>query len=352
MQTGSKTQTRNVISCDIPQELTGIISNPIDFHFLKKNELTKIPAKGDSSPTKSDEKSQISTTFSECLSSQHNDIFENDSITAIDSPLSIAEDSCVEEENLKERGIQSKSIESKKVVEAQNNAKETPVIHTPTENPSKISDIPSYQDKNSKVDKKSLSILNSEDEQVLLRLVVQLKNSWKKITKRFNKLREKNASLTMLKKRYNLLVPKLFKKKGKFTHQEDLLLAKYYSEFGCDWAKISNQIKNRTPNMLKNRYYSHVKKRRLLNDLLQELKSNVPVISEKVEKVPMENSIKPASRKVDLESLVIFKGLPGCIQKRVLMLPIIDELALEMNGMVMEDSLVDKINNDGYNSIF
>jgi hypothetical protein len=351
MQTGSKIQSRNVISCDIPIELTGIISNPIDIQFLRKNELTKIPAKGDSSPTKSDEKSQISTTFSECLSSQHNDAFENESITAIDSPLSMAEDSCVEEDIPQEKHTSSKVIDAKKAVEAQNSSKGTLAIHTPPENPTKISDVPSYQDKNLKVDKKSLSILNSEDEQVLLRLVVQLKNSWKKITKRFNKLREKNASLTLLKKRYNLLVPKLFKKKGKFTHQEDLLLAKYYSEFGCDWAKISNQIKNRTPNMLKNRYYSHVKKRRLLNDLLQELKSNVPVVIEKVEKVPMENSIKPVSRKVDLESLVIFKGLPGNIQKRVLQLPIIDDLALEMSGMLMEDSLDDKIK-DGYNSIF
>jgi len=125
----------------------------------------------------------------------------------------------------------------------------------------------------SKKFKKAVNVLSAEDDEVLLKLVVKLKNSWKKILKRFNKVQNKSVSLTFLKLRYNQLSPRMAKRKGKFTHQEDILLAKYFIEYGSDWERIAGELKNRTPNMLKNRYYSFIRKRKILTDLLDEVKS-------------------------------------------------------------------------------
>jgi len=124
----------------------------------------------------------------------------------------------------------------------------------------------------SKKFKKAVNILSAEDDEVLLKLVVKLKNSWKKILKRFNKVQNKSVSLTFLKLRYNQMSPRMAKRKGKFTHNEDLLLAKFFIEYGSDWEKIAGELKNRTPNMLKNRYYSFIRKRKILTDLLEEAK--------------------------------------------------------------------------------
>jgi len=140
----------------------------------------------------------------------------------------------------------------------------------PTESEPGITSSIDHVEDNHNSTKNELNQLTPEDDQILLKLVVQLKNSWKKIFKRFNLLRKKSVPLHALRARYAELVPKVSKTKGKFSHKEDCLLAKYYSELGSDWQKISTLMKNRTPNMLKNRYYSYIRKKKLLNELLNE----------------------------------------------------------------------------------
>jgi len=186
---------------------------------------------------------------------------------------------------------------------------------------------------NSKLNNKSeLTKLSSEDEQVLLRLVVHLKNSWKKIAKRFNNLRKKKVTIHTLRTRYNELAPKLFKKKGKFTHQEDLLLAKYYSKYGSDWDKIAAHIKNRTPNMLKNRYYSCIRKKKLLSGLLDELQL---MEEEPTVKVTLCCRLKEH----DCETFHLFGNKNGKMTLRTLEIPGFDEVDLELNGICPADEL-------------
>ena len=48
--------------------------------------------------------------------------------------------------------------------------------------------------------------------------------------------------------------------RGKFTEEEDQIIIKYYKLYGNSWAKIAKKLKTRTGDMVKNRFYSSLKK--------------------------------------------------------------------------------------------
>ena len=48
--------------------------------------------------------------------------------------------------------------------------------------------------------------------------------------------------------------------RGKFTEEEDQTIIKYYKLYGNSWAKIAKKLKTRTGDMVKNRFYSSLKK--------------------------------------------------------------------------------------------
>jgi len=59
--------------------------------------------------------------------------------------------------------------------------------------------------------------------------------------------------------------------RGKFTKKEDNMILKYYKEYGNSWARIAKKMKTRTGDMVKNRFYSSLKKKILNNkDLLKK----------------------------------------------------------------------------------
>ena len=53
--------------------------------------------------------------------------------------------------------------------------------------------------------------------------------------------------------------------RGKFTEEEDQIIIKYYKIYGNSWAKIAKKLKTRTGDMVKNRFYSSLKKNLLKN---------------------------------------------------------------------------------------
>lgn len=59
----------------------------------------------------------------------------------------------------------------------------------------------------------------------------------------------------------------------KFTHAEDLKIAQYYDEFGTDWNKIAENFEGRNGTMIKNRFYSSIRKDNRLQELQNELNS-------------------------------------------------------------------------------
>ena len=96
----------------------------------------------------------------------------------------------------------------------------------------------------------------------------QLKQDWKRIAKKF---RTKHVTPTIVRNKYREIKYNEAPLREKFTHEEDLLIAKYYNIYGLQWKKIAEHLKARTHIMVKNRFYSHIKRNNLLESLLQEI---------------------------------------------------------------------------------
>lgn len=110
---------------------------------------------------------------------------------------------------------------------------------------------------------------SEEKDQMLLKLGTQYKCDWKKISKRFN---NKKITPHFLKIRYKELTCAPLQRRVKFNHREDLMIAKYFEKYGSNWAQMAGHFQDRSAIMLKNRYYSFIRKRELLDGLLQEVR--------------------------------------------------------------------------------
>jgi hypothetical protein len=100
-----------------------------------------------------------------------------------------------------------------------------------------------------------------------MKLAIQCRCDWKKIAKRFDKV----FTPYFLKMRYKELTSSKVHRKTKFTTKEDFLIAKYFDLFGTDWKRISQYLKDRTGVMVKNRYYSFIRKRDCMKDLVKSV---------------------------------------------------------------------------------
>lgn len=89
----------------------------------------------------------------------------------------------------------------------------------------------------------------------------------------------------------NKLDPKILR--TKFTEAEDNLIIDGYFEFGSKWKEIAKRLEGRPENMVKNRFYSHIRKHILLKNpekyalILQKYK----IESEKMEEEKFEESV-------------------------------------------------------------
>ena len=125
-------------------------------------------------------------------------------------------------------------------------------------------------------------IWTEEKDQTLLKLGTQYKCDWKKIAKRFN---HKKITPHFLKIRYKELTCAPLQRRIKFNHKEDLMISKYFEKYGSNWAQMATHFPDRTAIMLKNRYYSFIRKKDLLENLLREVRE-VEKNGEEVDKLP------------------------------------------------------------------
>ena len=61
-------------------------------------------------------------------------------------------------------------------------------------------------------------------------------------------------------------------KRGKFSEEEDKMILKYHKQYGNKWSKIAKKMKTRTGDMIKNRFYSSLKKESINNKSLLKKK--------------------------------------------------------------------------------
>ena len=93
-----------------------------------------------------------------------------------------------------------------------------------------------------------------EEDNKIISLVDIYGKSWSKIAKII-----KSRNGKQIRDRYiNVLDPDV--KKGKFSYKEDKKIRDLYLQHGPRWATISRGLPNRTPDMIKNRFHSSIKK--------------------------------------------------------------------------------------------
>ena len=96
---------------------------------------------------------------------------------------------------------------------------------------------------------------NKEEDSLLSSLIKKYGKSWSKISKII-----KTRNGKQIRDRYiNVLDPNI--NKNKFTNEEDDLLINLYEKFGPKWSKIHYYFKDRTTDMIKNRFHSTLKKK-------------------------------------------------------------------------------------------
>ena len=131
-----------------------------------------------------------------------------------------------------------------------------------------------------------------EEDQILLSFVEKYGRKWALIAKEF-----KTRNGKQIRDRFiNILDPLL--NRGPFSEFEDFTIIKLYNLYGSKWAKIAKECKTkRSPDLVKNRFYSHLKGKKKLVDF--EFSSTLQT----------EDTLKPAAdAQVDssLENLEIF----------------------------------------------
>lgn len=109
---------------------------------------------------------------------------------------------------------------------------------------------------------------SKEEDESIVALVTMYGKSWSKISKI---LQTRNGK--QIRDRYiNVLDPHI--KKGKFTEAEDKVLIELYFKYGARWATIAKNIPYRTADMIKNRFYSSIKRLIYTNTCNEKVKNN------------------------------------------------------------------------------
>ena len=94
-----------------------------------------------------------------------------------------------------------------------------------------------------------------EEDDLILSLIEIYGKSWSKISKII-----KTRNGKQIRDRYiNVLAPNI--NKNKFTSDEDNLLLNLYKKYGPKWSKIHTYFKERTTDMIKNRFHSTLKRK-------------------------------------------------------------------------------------------
>ena len=122
--------------------------------------------------------------------------------------------------------------------------------------------------------KKKRKIWTVEEDQIVLNLVVKHETNWQLISKVL-----KNRTGKQIRDRYiNILDPSI--NHSPWTEEEDNILIKYYYKIGPKWSEISKFLNGRPENMIKNRFYSSLKKKINENELSCANTNEINEISE------------------------------------------------------------------------
>jgi len=116
---------------------------------------------------------------------------------------------------------------------------------------------------------KRSSIPKSKDEDVdkkVIQLVMHyaeaFEKNWKKISRKVRSLGHRFMTPTLARKiHWKETEPDKYFYRHRFSFREDLILVKLFKIYGTKWSKFTHYFELRNGEMLKNRYYNHIRKR-------------------------------------------------------------------------------------------
>jgi hypothetical protein len=100
---------------------------------------------------------------------------------------------------------------------------------------------------------------NEQTDEALKMIAVKYKRDWKKISK-FFEINYFKITPHALKNRFKLLSGDKCLLRINFTNDEDLKILDLHRRHRTDWDLIATHFENRTALMIKNRFYSHLRK--------------------------------------------------------------------------------------------
>jgi len=109
------------------------------------------------------------------------------------------------------------------------------------------------------------SFWSEENIKKLLAWAEECNKDWKKVAKRF---RTSRITAKFVQNKYHQIVYQQLPRRRPFTEKEDALLARLSMIYGKDWDKIAERIPGRSPQMLKNRYYFYLRKKKSMLEVL------------------------------------------------------------------------------------
>jgi len=107
-----------------------------------------------------------------------------------------------------------------------------------------------------------------ENQAKLMSWATKYRQNWKKIAKLFD---TKGVTVSEVRNKYREIKANELPLRIRFSHEEDCLIAKYYTIYEFDWKKIAAHLPRRNHIMVKNRFYSYIKKHNLIESLLAEV---------------------------------------------------------------------------------
>ena len=134
---------------------------------------------------------------------------------------------------------------------------------------------------------------SQQEDQILLGLYKQYGPNWQNIA---FYLKERTGK--QVRDRYiNILDPEI--NKGPWTAEEDQVILQQYQLLGPKWSKISVNLQGRPENMVKNRWYSFIRKR--LEKVAEKQEDMQVEMQEKEEEEEEEDVLKEVKKEVTLE---------------------------------------------------
>lgn len=126
-----------------------------------------------------------------------------------------------------------------------------------------------------------------EEDEELLKLIQRFGKNWSLISKYIQ-----HRSGKQIRDRFlNALDPNLLKEK--FTPEEDKQILRIYAKLGSAWTKIANHLPGRTGDMIKNRFYSSLRKKIHTDDYRESLRKRKTGGKNIIKKVAHQNVISP-----------------------------------------------------------